>query len=205
MPIAPGDDHRALPTGSFPCDGVVVQGEAVFSPCRTWRYRVDYTWDAAIPGRVVWVLLNPSTADGGAFDPTLRRCFGFARSCRAPIGGMIVLNAYGLRATSPKHLRSHPDPVGPENLTTIAAVIAEHPQAPVVCGFGGHADDHPGHLVRLGAALASAGSRLRALNFTAVGLPKHPLYLPGVPQGQALEDVWRPYAPTATRPRAVRR
>lgn len=196
MAIAPGDDHRAVTMAVFPCDGVDVHGEADFSPCRTWRYRVTYTWDAAAPGRIIWILLNPSTADGGAFDPTLRRCFGFARRTRpqARIGAMIVLNAYALRATSPSHLKSHPDPVGPDNLPTIREVLSAHPTAPVVCGFGGHVDDRRGHLANLRQALTPATGRTHALGFTAAGLPKHPLYLPGVPEGRTLEDVLLPYA-----------
>ena len=194
MAIAPGDAHRAVVTGAFPCDGVTVQGTADFSPCRTWRWRVDYTWDAANPARVIWLLLNPSTADGGAFDPTLRRCFGFTRASRRPRGGMIVFNAYGLRATSPKHLKTHPDPVGPGNLPAIARALTDHPDAPVVCGFGGHGDDVPGHVARLKALLATAPGRIFALGFTGAGLPKHPLYLPGVPDGKTLDDVVLPYA-----------
>ena len=195
MAIAPGQSHRAVIDGTFPCEGVVVRGEAMFSPCRTWRYRVDYTWDAAAPGRVVWLLLNPSTADGSAFDPTLRRCFGFARRSRpqAQIGGMVVLNAYGLRATSPAHLRTHPDPVGPGNLAAIAEVLAAHRSSLVICGFGGHGDDRPGHVARLREVLAVATGRVHALGFTGAGLPKHPLYLPGVPEGRHLEDLLLDY------------
>lgn len=196
MAIAPGDTHRAITEGTFPCDGLEVWGEALFSPCRTWRYRVDYIWDTNAPGRVIWVLLNPSTADGSAFDPTLRRCFGFTRRSRpqARVGGMIVVNAYGLRATSPAHLKTHLDPVGPGNLTTISEVLATHPASLVVCGFGGHGDDRPGHVSRLRGVLASATGRTHALGFTAAGLPKHPLYLGGVPEGLHFEDVLLAYS-----------
>ncbi len=48
---------------------------------------------------VVWVMLNPSTADHVHDDPTIRRCMGFARAWG--YGGIAVVNLYAWRATDP--------------------------------------------------------------------------------------------------------
>lgn len=48
------------------------QGTAVLSSDDQYRYRLTRTWAAASP--VTFVMLNPSTADASADDPTIRRC-----------------------------------------------------------------------------------------------------------------------------------
>src|SRR5690606_11273664 len=52
---------------------------AEFSPCRTYRYALWRIWDEQRP-TVTWVMLNPSTADEQADDPTIRRVLGFTRA-----------------------------------------------------------------------------------------------------------------------------
>jgi hypothetical protein len=62
--------------------------------------------------RGIALLLNPSTADATADDPTIRRCRGFARlwGCAG-----ITVALYALRATDAAALWRHSDPKGPEN------------------------------------------------------------------------------------------
>ena len=50
---------------------------AVFSPDRIYRYVLYRVWDEAKP-RVMFIGLNPSTADESVDDPTIRRCKRFA-------------------------------------------------------------------------------------------------------------------------------
>lgn len=60
-----------------PCSGLPTQG-ALLSPCGTWRYRLWRAWGEG--PRVLWVMLNPSTADEQKDDPTILRCLHFARA-----------------------------------------------------------------------------------------------------------------------------
>lgn len=53
---------------------------ATWSPCKNYRYTLRRVWRSVDEPRVVtWVLLNPSTADEFASDPTIRRCMGFSQ------------------------------------------------------------------------------------------------------------------------------
>jgi len=143
---------------------------ATFSPCRTWRYRLERRW---APGDLAaFILLNPSTADETRDDPTIRRCIGFAR--KWGFGGMILGNAFGLRSTDPRGLYSHPDPVGPDNDAALARIAADAGR--VVCGWGVHGElrDRGESVARI---IRQAGAVPLALRITKAGHPGHPLYL----------------------------
>ena len=56
---------------------------------------------------------EPSKADHEIDDPTIRREINFTVDWG--YGGLIKVNLFGLRATDPKELKRHPDPVGAEN------------------------------------------------------------------------------------------
>ncbi len=151
---------------------VVYSGrDARLSDCGSYRYTLSRTWDARL-GECLFVMLNPSTANALDDDPTIRRCVGYARAWG--FGTLTVVNLFALRATDPKALYSHPDPVGSENDAVILAAAGRSHQ--VVAGWGAHG----GHLDR-GAAvarlLAAAGCVVRCLGTTGKGHPLHPLYL----------------------------
>lgn len=74
---------------------------AVLSDDGVYRYRLDRTWDPRL-GRVLWVMLNPSTADATEDDPTIRKCKGFAN--RWGYGAITVVNLFAFRATDPQNL-----------------------------------------------------------------------------------------------------
>src|SRR5207237_5457574 len=69
---------------------------ASFSRDRRYRYRLWRRWDAARPV-VAFVMVNPSTADAGRDDPTIRRCIGFARSWG--YGRLEVVDLFAYRGT----------------------------------------------------------------------------------------------------------
>lgn len=142
-----------------------------------YRYLLDRAWPrSAGRGRVVWLMLNPSSADEERDDPTIRRCAGFSR--RADAAGLTVVNLYGLRSVHPAQLWTHPDPVGPDNdatLITVLSAAAAH-RWPVICAWGTCARSAR---VRAVVDLArAAGVSLLALGLTKDGHPRHPLYVP---------------------------
>lgn len=157
--------------------GSVMVRAAVLSDDGLYRYRLSRVWDWE-RGRMLFVMLNPSTADAEVDDPTIRRCMGFAR--REGCGGIEVLNLYALRATRPKHLLDHPDPEGPDNIASWADVWTEGIIAHSVAAWGAHASDSRLPTSRaLQAFLGDGFGGWECLGTTAAGAPRHPLYLPG--------------------------
>lgn len=122
---------------------------------------------------MVFIGLNPSTADESRDDPTIRRCLGFAR--RWGHGGLEMLNLYGWRSTDPAPLwRDVPDPVGPGN--DEALLIVARGAARVVCAWGAfpRADARAASVL---GALRAAGVTPLVLGWSAAGRPRHPLYV----------------------------
>lgn len=148
---------------------------AVISPCGCYRYRLDRRWDSDRP-RAVWIMLNPSTADADADDPTLRRVIAFSRSWG--FGAATVVNLFAWRATDPAAL--------PLELADAVGTQADHHIAQalegaeiVVCGWGasGPAQLREARITRVLELVRAAGHEPRALSTTRAGHPGHPLYL----------------------------
>lgn len=89
-----------------------VDSGALISADQLYRYWLWRHWGAG-SRRVLFIMLNPSTADGLVDDPTIRRCVAFARLWG--FDGCEIVNAYAYRATNPAALRAVADPVGPAN------------------------------------------------------------------------------------------
>ena len=115
---------------------------------------------------MTWVMLNPSTADADTDDPTIRRCVGFAQTWG--FGAIVVVNLFALRSTDPQRLRTHPDPIGPENDRFIWQ--ATESSLLSVAAWGNHGSLR-------GDEVAAMIPRLQVLKMTGGGQPAHPLYL----------------------------
>lgn len=122
---------------------------------------------------VLFVGLNPSTADAATDDPTIRRCVGFARSWGFDWLYMGNLNAW--RATDPKQLpkASELAAVGPRNQEALKW-MAQRAEIVVACWGQHKLNQYARTLSRIVLALPHA----RCLGCNADGSPKHPLYLP---------------------------
>lgn len=194
-------------------------GWARFSDDRTMRYRlarslsgrgltVDYDnghvmdWLGAPASRVVFVMLNPSTADAFKHDPTVGECIKRARQEGADV--LEVVNLFALRSPYPADVKAAVRAAGAAYESGHHATIAEALDAfgagptndaaileacrgaeHVIAGWGNHGEDlnffaqYIPHAVTRGefvrAALARAGIPLLHLGLTGCGAPKHPL------------------------------
>lgn len=81
---------------------------ATFSDCRKYRYCLWRLWDDELP-RIMFIGLNPSTADETQNDPTIRRVIGFARDWS--YGGIYMCNLFAIVSTDPAILKTCADPV----------------------------------------------------------------------------------------------
>lgn len=113
-------------------------GAAEFSPCGKYRYVLRRYVEDALPKQspqtLLWVMLNPSTADVMNDDPTIRKCIKFA--LRWGFHQMHVVNLYAWRSPHPDDLvkaqiASQADIVGPKTDEHIVREIV-HAQAVVV-------------------------------------------------------------------------
>lgn len=126
------------------------------------------------PRACVFVMLNPSSADGRVDDPTIRKCVGFARAWRYEL--LYVVNLFAYRATNPRALLAldhGDDPVGVENQSYFDRVIDR--AGIIVCAWGTNGTFVGQDETALGWL---DGKRCFALGLTKDGHPRHPLYLP---------------------------
>lgn len=147
----------------------------MLSACRKYRYRLTRAFGSLLEGqkRILWVMLNPSTADHETDDATIRRCIGFSKK----LGGssLVVVNLFGYRATDPDELLKVEDPVGPENVRVI--LDAANGCDTVIAAWGAL----PNKLwakARTSIEIVKSFDVLRCLGKTKAGAPRHPLYLP---------------------------
>lgn len=144
---------------------------AIYSDCERYRYSLTRVWDPA-GQRVMFVMLNPSTATEVQNDPTVERCERRARALG--YGAFRVCNIFAYRATDPKVMRAQDDPVGPANDAAIleAAAWADT----VVCAWGTHGAYHA-RGAEVETLLRASGKPLYHLGISKDGHPKHPLYI----------------------------
>jgi hypothetical protein len=172
-----------------------IESGAEISPCGKYRYRLWREWRGTHnpsnwwwydgydgegkrlgePKSCLFIMLNPSTADGERDDPTIRRCVGFAKAWN--FERLEVVNLFAYRATQPAELfalnSATDDPVGRENSEVIED--AAQRAGMIICAWGAHG----GYLGQDETVLGwLENAKPYALGLTAQGHPRHPLYLP---------------------------
>lgn len=145
-----------------------METHAELSNCRKYRYALWRTWDKR-KEKVMFIGLNPSTADEVEDDRTISRCISYAKQWG--YGGIIMANLFAFRTSSPAELMASSDPVGPENdrwLRTLAS------QAPVVVAMWGNS----GTFRNRALEVTKIFPELRCLRVTGTGQPHHTRGLP---------------------------
>ncbi len=159
-------------------DGKELKTDAKFSEDRVYRYALWRIWDENQP-KVMFIGLNPSTANETEDDPTVRRCKGFAKSWG--YGGLIMANIFAYRATEPKNMESAKDPIGPENDAWLLKLTQE---ATLVIGaWGNH-----GKFKSRGKVVVDSIPDLYCLKMNETGHPAHPLYLPSASRPKLIKE-----------------
>jgi hypothetical protein len=145
--------------------------DARLDPTGTYRYTLTRHWGTGVR-RVLWIMLNPSTADAREDDPTIRRCRIFSR--RWGYAGLTVVNLFAFRAPDPCELAAASDPIGPDNTRTLIEELPLHQLVVAAWGARGGLRGRAGYVRKL---IAAAGMVVHHLGLTSSGEPKHPLYL----------------------------
>lgn len=146
---------------------------AWFSDCTKYRYLLTRTWDIN-RASVLFIMLNPSTADEKKNDPTVKRCFDYAH--RWGFGSMEVANLFAYRSTDPAQLMKVEDPIGPNNTDMITRSVK---RVGMVIGAWGTNVPNPFYIktAHLVMDVVTKYNHLYALSRTKEGMPSHPLYL----------------------------
>ncbi len=143
-------------------------GSATFSSCGRYRYVLTREDGSR---RIVFVMLNPATADADRDDRTIAQCRKYAaRFARARRWShhVVIVNLYGFRTPSPRALFLADDPIGPDNDRHLHAAIDSADL--LICAWGRHGKRADSLLPLRGA------HRLGRLN--GDGSPRHPCRLP---------------------------
>jgi hypothetical protein len=142
---------------------------AIIDETGKYRYQLWRIWDESKPV-VVFIMLNPSTTDAEADDPTIRRCIGFAKTWGH--GGIRVVNLFAYRATDPKELTKVMDPTGPDNHLHIISAI-NHNTGIIIAAWGTNGNQKHSKIIEL----LRFSHEVHCLGKTKEGYPKHPLYI----------------------------
>jgi hypothetical protein len=86
--------------------------DADISDCGQYRYCLSRIW-APDQQFLLFIGLNPSTADKQEDDPTIRRLINFTHDWG--YGGFFIGNLFAFRSPQPTDLLKAEDPVGPRN------------------------------------------------------------------------------------------
>ena len=144
---------------------------AIYSDCERYRYALTRVWKFEA-SRLVFVMLNPSTATEVQNDPTVERCERRARNLG--FGSLQVTNIFAWRDTDPKKMRTAKDPIGPDNDKTIMEACSWGDQ--IIAAWGTHGA-HLGRGVQVKQILRSSDKPVFHLGISKGGHPKHPLYI----------------------------
>lgn len=148
--------------------------EAGISSDGNYRWWLFRCWAASLP-LIIWIMMNPSTADHRKNDPTILKVIRY--STKWGYGAVLVLNIYAFRTSRPENLPiKMKHRVGRRNnwwIKTIFAFAAKK-KIPVICAWGVKHKER-GDLVRRYAD--EAGLPLMCLELAQNAEPKHPRFL----------------------------
>ena len=145
----------------------IIYKNATFSNCRKYRYSLSRIWDKK-KKLVLFIGLNPSTANEEVDDPTIRRCINYVENWG--YGGLIMANLFAYRVTLPSGLKKVKYPIGEDNDKYIMTLSKKADIT--VAAWGNN-----GNLYGRDKQVFDLIPNLMCLKLNKSGQPAHPLYL----------------------------
>jgi hypothetical protein len=142
---------------------------AILDQTGNYRYSLWRIWDEKKP-RVMFILLNPGTADETYDDLTITRCLNFAR--RWGFGSLEVVNLFAYRATDYDELLEVTDPVGEKNDQYILEAAERADKIVLAWGTRGSYKNRDMEVLQL-----LTEYNLYAIDLSKRGHPRHPLQI----------------------------
>lgn len=145
-----------------------IDSGAELDDSRQYRYALWRVWDNTKP-KVIFIGLNPSTADETTNDRTLKKCIHFAASWG--FGGVYMANLFAYRATEPEDMKMAVEPIGKDNDYWLHELTQRCELT--VAAWGNH-----GCFLNRSDEVKSRLTNLVCLKKNKSGEPAHPLYQP---------------------------
>ena len=141
---------------------------AEFSSCRNYRYALWRIWDRDKP-KIMFIGLNPSTANELTDDPTIRRVKTMAKNWG--YGGVYMANLFAFVTPYPDELAKCLDPIG-ENDLWLHKIAMQCSETIFAWGSFKEAQERAKKVIQM-------FPNAKALHINKNGSPKHPLYVAG--------------------------
>lgn len=152
---------------------------AVISECKQYRYYLHRYWPGLgeqVTENVLFIGVNPSTADAEIDDATVRKWIGFCS--RWNKNRFVVANLFAYRATNVRTLAEIDDPLGPENDQYLRDEIKD--ASLIIPCWGARSKLpkalHP-RIAVVNQMLKDSGKTVMCFGKTPHGDPYHPLML----------------------------
>lgn len=139
---------------------------AQISGCGSYRYSLTRDWGPG--GYVMFIGLNPSTADATMDDPTIRRCIGYAKDWGYQ--KLVMTNLFAYRSTDPTIMKQSNDPIGPDNDMYLIGLAQNSSLIVAAWGTNGSFNGRD-------ISVRKMINNMHYLKMTKGGHPSHPLYL----------------------------
>ena len=154
-----------------------MKSDALFSPCRRYRWRLTRSIKKSSK-EIIFIGLNPSSANASNNDSTLTRVINFCRHW--DYGSLTVINLFGIVATNPRHLLLYNDPIGWRNNSELNKHInywSHNPMCDLWIGWGVN-----GNIMNRNREILEKIKKYYfktpyIIGLTKGGHPKHPLYI----------------------------
>lgn len=142
--------------------------DAIISPDGLYRYSLTRSWNPT-EKEIIYIGINPSTADANVDDATIRRLRDFTK--RYGYGGFKIHNLYAYRTEDCKLLKTVVDPFGERNWEFLDRY--QKKLKTIVFMWGNNHKDFGNvreHVIKIYPNALCFGHNMD-------GSPKHPLYL----------------------------
>jgi hypothetical protein len=144
-------------------------GTAIFSEDYKYRYLLERDWSKG--SSILFILLNPSTADADKLDPTLKRAYNIAK--KYGYGKLVVVNIFAVRGSDPSVIKDIVDPIGELNNYYIKKYSKKADR--IIIGWGNHGI-YKNRSLEILKILKIYYDKIYVLGINKSGEPKHPLY-----------------------------
>lgn len=143
-----------------------MKNTAELSKDRKYRYALWRTWDEN-KGTVLFICLNPSTADEKENDPTVNKCIKYAK--KWGYGSVCMANLFAFRATDPSDMKASKNPIGLENDAWLKKLSKT---AKLTIAAWGNEGSFMGRSTQVKNLLPN----MKCIKINKTGEPSHPLY-----------------------------